>query len=81
MSRVKRSKIIDDKTILLYLSGKKVRKMSLKYKCPSLKFYKFYSYKSFSTRLCARIDHIISRTGSHCVIESIEDFQETEDKE
>lgn len=71
---VKKTDVIDNQTILFYLSGKKIKKMSLTRKCSSLKFYKFFSYKVSTNKLCAGTDHIVTRTGNPCFIKSIEDY-------
>ncbi len=71
---VKRTVVIDDQTILFHMSGKRTLEVKLKYPCHSLKFYKFFSHKSHNNQLCANVDIIVSRSGSHCPIDTITNF-------
>lgn len=73
LSQVRRTKILDDHTILFYMSGKRVKRMTLAFGCPSLTFYESFSYTAYTNRLCARVDSIVSRSGAHCPIADISD--------
>jgi hypothetical protein len=74
LSQVRRSQILDDHTILFHMSGKRIKKATLAFGCPSLKFYGSFSYRSYNNRLCARFDTIVSRSGAHCPISEISDY-------
>lgn len=78
LNQVRRTEILDDETILFHLHNSRIKKVSLAFGCPSLKFYGSFSYKVFSNRLCARVDTIVTRSGSHCPIADIEDYQPPE---
>ncbi|RMF09282.1 MAG: hypothetical protein D6763_07985 [Alphaproteobacteria bacterium] len=69
---VKRTEVIDDRTVLFYMSGGQIRKVTLAFHCSSLKFYRSFSYRVYTSRLCPRVSEIISRSGSHCPIGDIE---------
>ncbi len=75
LQQIKRTKVIDDNTILFYMHGNITKKVTLAFKCPSLKFYQSFGYEVYSNRLCARVDSIITRSGSHCPISDIETLQ------
>lgn len=74
LSVVRRSEIVDDRTILFYLRNGHIKKVTLAFPCPSLKFYGSFSYEVYSNRLCARVDTIVSRAGTHCPIGDIADL-------
>ena len=78
LSLVRRTKVVDDNTILFYMTGGHVKKMTLAFGCPSLKFYESFSYRVHNNRLCARFDTIVSRNGAHCPIATVEDLPTTE---
>lgn len=80
LSQVRRTKVIDDNTILFYMTGGHVKKMTLAFGCPSLKFYESFSYRVHNNRLCARFDTIVSRNGAHCPIATVEDLPIEEQK-
>ncbi len=72
ISHIQRTEVIDDQTVLFYMTGGQIRKMTLAFRCPTLAFYKSFSYRTFTTRLCARVDEIVARSGSHCPIGNIQ---------
>jgi hypothetical protein len=74
LSQVRRTQILDDHTILFHMSGKRIKKATLAFGCPSLKFYGSFSYRSYNNQLCARFDTIVSRSGAHCPISEISDY-------
>lgn len=78
LNQVRRTEILDDETILFHMRNRGIKKVSLAFGCPSLKFYGSFSYKVFSNRLCARVDSIVTRSGSHCPIADIEDYEAPE---
>ena len=83
LSQVRRTQILDDHTILFHMSGKRIKKATLAFGCPSLKFYGSFSYRSYNNRLCERFDTIVSRSGAHCPISEITDYtppDKTDDK-
>jgi len=68
---IKRTAVIDDRTALFYMGGDRVLKATLAFDCPSLAFHKSFGYRAYTSRLCPRVDSIISRSGSHCPIADI----------
>ncbi|MDA5193934.1 hypothetical protein [Govanella unica] len=73
LTNVRRSEIVDDRTILFHLRNGHVKRVTLAFPCPSLKFYGSFGYEAYSNRLCARVDTIVSRAGTHCPIGDISD--------
>ena len=69
---VQSAKVIDDRTILFHMPGRRVLKMTLTFPCSALKFYDFFGYTTQTDQLCARLDMIVSRSGERCPIQSIE---------
>lgn len=69
-SRIRRTRILDDSTILLQMAGGDDLLMHLKYRCPQLSFHDFFSYEPTLGQLCAELDHIVTRAGFHCDIGS-----------
>lgn len=78
LSEIQRSEVIDDETILFHLRNGRIKKATLAFGCPSLKFYDSFSYRVYSNRLCARVDVILSRGGAHCPIAEISDYAPAE---
>lgn len=72
LSQIRNTEIVDDRTILFRLRNGTTKKATLAFTCPSLSFYKTFGYEVYSNRLCARVDAIITRAGSHCPISQIE---------
>lgn len=81
ISQIKRTRVVDDQTVLFYLSGGRVKKVSLAFRCSSLKFHNSFSYRSYTGRLCARVDGIIARSGAHCPIADISAISKDEAKQ
>lgn len=73
LSLVLRTEILDDQTVLFHMRNGRIKKATLAFRCPSLKFYGSFSYEVYSNRLCARVDTIVSRAGTHCPIGDIMD--------
>lgn len=73
LSLVLRTEILDDQTVLFHMRNGRIKKATLSFRCPSLKFYGSFSYEVYSNRLCARVDTIVSRAGTHCPIGDIMD--------
>lgn len=71
LAHVRRTEVIDDKTVLFYLTGGQIRQVRLAFSCSSLRFYRSFGYRVYTNRLCAGVDSIISRSGSHCPIAEI----------
>lgn len=71
LSQIRETIIEDDQTIIFRLSGKRSKRVTLAFPCPSLKFYGSFGYEAYSNRLCARTDTIVSRAGTHCPIAEI----------
>jgi len=71
ISHIQRTEVIDERTVLFYMTGRQIKKMTLAFRCPTLTFYKSFSYRTYTTRLCARVDEIVARGGSHCPIADI----------
>jgi len=78
---IKRTAVIDDRTVLFYMGGDRVLKAALAFDCPSLAFHKSFSYRAYTSRLCPRVDSIISRSGSHCPIADITAISRKEAKQ
>lgn len=74
LTQIQRSEVLDDETILFHLRNGRIKKATLAFGCPSLKFYDSFSYRVYSNRLCARVDVIVSRGGAHCPIAEISDY-------
>lgn len=81
ITHIKRTAVIDDRTILFYMGGGRVLKAALAFDCPSLAFHKSFSYRAYTSRLCSRVDSIISRSGSHCPISDITAISRKDAKE
>ena len=45
ISQIRRTSVIDDRTVLFYLGGDRIRKMTLAFDCPSLSFHRSFSRK------------------------------------
>lgn len=75
VSQIQRSEVLDDSTILFHMRNGRIKKATLAFGCPSLKFYDSFSYRVYSNRLCARTDVIVSRGGAHCPIADISDYE------
>lgn len=80
LRHVQSTTVVDDQTILFHMTGRRTLKMSLTYPCYSLKFYGFFSYTTHTGELCAKVDMVVSRDGSHCPIESITLYEPTPEK-
>jgi len=81
INQIRRTEIVDDQTILFHMRGGRIQKATLAFRCPSLRFYGTIRYEVYTNRLCARVDTIISRSGSHCPIAEIEDYVAPDDDE
>lgn len=73
LSQVQRTKILSNEAVLFYLRDGRIKKATLAFGCPSLRFYESFGYEVYSNRLCARADSIITRDGTHCPISDIEE--------
>lgn len=78
LTQIQRSEVVNDETILFHLRNGRIKKATLAFGCPSLKFYDSFSYRVYSNRLCARVDVIVSRGGAHCPIAEISDYAPAE---
>lgn len=78
-NRIRRTRILDDQTIILDMAGGDNLVMHLKYRCPQLSFHDFFSYEPTLGQLCAELDHIVTRAGFHCDIGSFSLYKD-EDK-
>lgn len=78
VAQIRRTEVIDDRTVLFYMTGGRIRKVSLAFRCASLRFYGSFSYRTYTSRLCPRVDEIVSRSGSHCPIGDIDDISAKE---
>jgi hypothetical protein len=47
------TEVVDDKTIIFKMNGRKSYKNTLPYKCPQLGFQKAFSYKTSGSQLCS----------------------------
>ena len=78
ISHIRRTAVVDDRSVLFYMNGSRVLKATLAFDCPSLAFHKSFSYRAYTSRLCPRVDSIISRSGSHCPIADITPISRTD---
>ncbi|MFQ5348185.1 MAG: DUF6491 family protein [Rhodothalassiaceae bacterium] len=66
--QIERTHVVDDRTVLLEMTGGRTLAMRLKYACPQLAYHDYFSYEATLGLLCAEIDHIVTRAGAHCQI-------------
>ncbi|WP_138380831.1 hypothetical protein [Luteithermobacter gelatinilyticus] len=74
--RIRQTRVVDNQTILFYMYGGKVKRVTLLNTCYSLAFHGSFSYRTSTGRLCSGFDHIVSRAGNYCLIDSIIDVTE-----
>lgn len=84
-SRIRRTEVLNDYTILFHMRGRKVFKNELPYRCFSLGFYESFSY-SLSTNLLCNVDiitvfHSNGMTGASCGLGDFEELEEIEEDE
>lgn len=65
---IRRSRVLDDSSVLFDLAGGRRVLMRLKYPCPQLAFHGYFSYQATLGQLCTELDHIVTRAGNHCPI-------------
>ena len=70
--QIRNTKVIDDSSVILEMTGGRTLLMRLKYPCPQLAFHDYFSYEAPLGLLCAEIDQIVSRAGAHCQIGGFE---------
>lgn len=80
-SHIRRTRIVDDSTILLEMASGPDLLMHLKYSCPQLSFHDFFSYEPTLGQLCAELDHIVTRAGFHCDIGGFSLYKPDDDAE
>lgn len=68
VSDIRRSRVLDDESVLFDLAGGRRVLMRLKYSCPQLAFHGYFSYEATLGQLCAELDQIVTRAGNHCPI-------------
>jgi Family of unknown function (DUF6491) len=69
---IKKTAVIDDQTIHVELKGKRFFAIRFRDVCVGLKFdQSFYYHLAPNRQLCARVDTIITRSGSRCLINKI----------
>ncbi|RMD88846.1 MAG: hypothetical protein D6807_04890 [Alphaproteobacteria bacterium] len=73
--QIVRTHVVDDRTVLLEMTGGRTLAMRLKYACPQLAFHDYFSYEATLGLLCAEIDHIVTRAGAHCQIGAFAPYQ------
>lgn len=65
--RIRRTRVIDDNTILFYLRGGEIYVNELNYRCPGLGFEQGFSYATSLTQLCCNREIIrVLRRGTAC---------------
>ena len=64
---VERTKVVDDNTILFFMSDKAVWKNSLQ-KCPTLKYEDAFSYETNYPEVCARTVISVLRSNVKCAL-------------
>ncbi len=69
---IKSARAVDDQTIHVELHGKRLYSVRFRDPCNGLMFdQSFYYYLSPGRLLCARVDSIVTRSGSRCPINKI----------
>lgn len=68
VTSIRRTDILNDRTILLEMKSGPAILMHLKHACPQLAFHDYFRYEARLGQLCAEIDHIVSRAGFQCDI-------------
>jgi Family of unknown function (DUF6491) len=69
---IKKTTVVDDQTIHVELQGKRFFAIRFRDVCAGLKFdQSFYYHLAPNRQLCARLDTIITRSGSRCLINKI----------
>lgn len=53
LSRIREARVVDDRTIDFYLSGREVLRNTLPYACPQLGFEKAFTYATSLSQLCS----------------------------
>ncbi len=84
-SRIRRTEVLNDYTILFHMRGRKIFKNELPYRCFSLGFYESFSY-TLSTNLLCNVDIITvfntnTRMGPSCGLGSFEELEEIDEDE
>lgn len=76
--RIQNYKVESDELVRFEMDGKTDILMRLKRHCPQLHFHKYMSYTPVNGQLCAKFDDIITRAGTPCRIDSLEEVPKTD---
>lgn len=84
-SRIRRTEVLNDYTILFHMRGRRIYKNELPYRCFNLGFYEAFSY-TLSTNLLCNVDIITVFNNGHgfgpsCGLGDFEELEEIEEDE
>tara|TARA_B100001250_G_C19560258_1_gene682984 strand:+ start:262 stop:627 length:366 start_codon:yes stop_codon:yes gene_type:complete len=80
LNNIKSTPVIDNKTILVELTGRKFKRIDLMNRCPGLKIEGGFSYSTSINKLCIQDALRVLNSGGICMIDKIVDISKEQAK-
>jgi len=80
LNNIRSTPVIDNKTILVELTGRKFKRIDLMNRCPGLKIEGGFSYSTSINKLCIQDSLRVLNSGGICMIDKIVDISKEQAK-